>query len=301
MTYFLADNSRQITVAGRTNKFKNQPNIDFSYCDLTDKNSLNLLFSKKDFDAVIHLASFNEYFEPNYFQKALKINTEGTYNLLQSLKEKKRTHFIYFSTFHVYGQRSGVVDETTPCEPKNDYASTHLFAEYIVKQYCTKFNIPYTIIRLTNSYGCPFFMDSSKWYLVLNDLSKMAFEKEKIVLQSNGEASRDFIWMGDVVKVIEQMILNEKVYNNTFNLGSETSSSILSLARIVKEAYKEKFGKDIPIDVNKNDKQVYDTLQVSAHKLKKLIPYHTENKFKEEVNKIFNLLAKVPETNSVEN
>ena len=48
-------------------------------------------------------------------------------------------------------------------------------------------------------------MNSNKWYLIINDLTKKAFEKNN--LNSNGESQRDFIGMNDVA------IITEKVTN----------------------------------------------------------------------------------------
>ena len=77
----------------------------------------------------------------------------------------------------------------TELNPKNDYASTHLFAEYYVKQFGLTHGLQYTILRLTNSYGSPTFVDSNKWYLVLNDLTRSAYENGRIIIKSNGKAN----------------------------------------------------------------------------------------------------------------
>jgi nucleoside-diphosphate-sugar epimerase len=150
-----------------------------------------------EFDYCIHTASYNEHFHENYAEKALRINSLGTRNLIEVLKHGQIKKIVYFSTFHVYGNSYDFIDESSPPSPLNDYASTHLFAEYYLKQFYHTDRFPSVICRLTNSYGAPKSIDSTKWYLVLNDLVKSAYEKGVIKLSSNGEASRDFVWMGD--------------------------------------------------------------------------------------------------------
>jgi UDP-glucose 4-epimerase len=279
-----------ITILGRTKKKSKDINAKFVFCDLTDLENTKKTLANTDFDVVIHLSSYNEFFEANYFENALNINTKGTYNLIQALAANPPKQFIYFSTFHVYGTTEGKVDENTICNPKNDYASTHLFAEYIVKQYCTNFNINYTIVRLSNSYGCPIFSDSSKWYLVLNDLAMSAFENNSINIKTNGEAKRDFIWMGDVVKVVKKMLLNKAVYNDTYNLSSGKTYSVIQIAKAVQKAYTETFKKTVPILTNKLDKTIYPILSVSNKKLQKVLSYKIENNFVAEAKKLFILL-----------
>src|SRR5690606_3095721 len=132
-----------------------------------------------------------------YFHDALLVNALGTRNLLEALPAERVGHFVYISTFQVYGRYVGAIDESTPTEPVNDYGTTHLFAEQYVAQFGRAQKLHWSTLRLTNSYGCPKDPDMSKWFLVLNDLARMAVEQGELVLKSNGEVPRDFIWMGD--------------------------------------------------------------------------------------------------------
>ncbi|MDX2194834.1 MAG: NAD(P)-dependent oxidoreductase [Cytophagales bacterium] len=261
-------------------------------CDLADFADIKEKLKGLSFDYVVHAGSVNDSFVTGYFKLAIDVNTLGTRNMLEYLAPLKVKHFIYLSTFQVYGKYEGDIDEDTPTTPVNDYGSTHLFAEYFVKQFAYTHKLPYSIIRLTNSYGCPKDMNTSKWYLVLNDLAKSAFENKEIILKSNGKALRDFIWMGDVCKVFHQLLQNTPA-NDTYNLASETTYTMLDIAHIVKETYLEKYKKDIPIKVNEKDITEYPQhLHVHAQKLKSIVQYHHTVSFKEEASKIFDLLGK---------
>lgn len=277
---------------------KNFRNIDIKVkfhliqCDIADYANCKLKLSELNFDYIIHTGSVNDGFVDGYAKLALEVNTLGTRNLLEIFKDRPAKNFIYFSTFQVYGKYEGRIDENTEVSPKNDYGSTHLFAEFYIKQFWHTHKIPHTIIRLTNSYGCPKDHNSSKWYLILNDLSKTAFEKKEIVLKSNGLAPRDFIWMGDVCKIIENLFKTEAT-NETYNLSGEKTYRMIDLAKFVKEAYFEKFKVEIPIKVNEKDTVTYsDSLFVDATKLKNVVPYTSESHFKEEALRIFEFLKK---------
>lgn len=244
----------------------------------------------EQYDIIIHAASMNDSFVGNYAQDAILVNSLGTRNILEIIKDNPPHHFIYLSTFHVYGKYSGAITEETELVPRNDYGTTHLFAEYYIKQFHANFKLPYTIIRLSNSYGCPKDYGSSKWYLILNDLSKMAFEKRQIVLRGNGKATRDFIWMGDVCRILEQLS-QQSSPNDTFNLSGEQAYTLLHVANAVKQAYEEYFGKSIEVTVNKNDTSAArPPVEINAQKIKRLVAYQADDHFKEEAFKIFDFL-----------
>ncbi|MDN5097930.1 NAD(P)-dependent oxidoreductase [Aliarcobacter butzleri] len=281
----------EVTILTRREKYKLE-NLKYKVveCDITNLEDLKSKL-KYDFDFCVHCASFNEFFVENYSKKALEINSLGTRNLLEVLNLKDLKNFIYFSTFHVYGLNSGIIDEMTVTNPKNDYASTHLFAEYYVKQFGYTHNLKYTILRLTNSYGCPINKNIDKWYLVLNDLVKMALEKNKIVLNSNGETKRDFIYMGDVATIVDK-VLKVETTNEIYNLSSNQTFTILEIANIVRDVYISRFKKSISVLINEKDNAIYKRLEVKNYKLKNLLNFNVTQSFKEEIEKIFCLLEK---------
>jgi len=289
--YLLAQNY-DISILTRASKgLEIEKKVDCIQADIDDRNALEILKEKK-FSHVIHLASFNDTFRKNYAQKSLEINTLGTRNLLENLNYQTLENFIYFSTFHIYGNAQGLITEKSIVNPRHDYATTHYFAEIYLRQFANTHCLPYTIFRLSNSYGCPKDKNSTKWYLILNDLAKMAFEQEKIVLKSNGKAIRDFIWMGDVANIVQQTLDFAKAPNDVFNISGERTFTMLEVAQYVQEAYLETFGKNLVIEVNENDRNEYNqNLTVSHQKLQKIIPFNPQNKFKEEAKAIFGLLS----------
>ena len=280
----------EVYVLSRTSK-NNIPNINYKVItgDITDFEDLEKKLDI-DFDYCIHTASYNEFFFDNYPKKALEINAFGTRNLLEILSKKNLKRFIYFSTFHVYGANSGVVNEKSELDPKNDYASTHLFAEYYIKQFAASKGLNYIIFRLSNSYGAPTFINSDKWYLVLNDLVKSSIEQGKIIIKSNGNPKRDFIWMGDVSVITKKMLTNGA--SGIYNLSSQKSYKIIDIANIVKTQYEMRYKKTIDISINANDKTIYNNLIVENSKLINQLDYKMNDMFAVEINKIFDLLQK---------
>lgn len=257
--------------------------------DITDIIDLRKKLNFK-IDYCIHTASYNEFFYDNYAKDALLINSLGTRNIVEVLKDKNIKNFIYLSTFHVYGKNEGTIDEQTQLEPLNDYASTHLFAEYYIKQYFKTDNFPFVIFRLSNSYGCPKYYNSSKWYLVLNDLVKSSFEKNKIILKSNGLGKRDFISMKDVCESVEKSLNINSSLDNIFNLSSSISFNMIEIAKKVQSIYFERYKKEIEIIINTKDTSTSKYLKVCNQKLLNTIDMNFKDDFELEINKIFDLL-----------
>ena len=242
---------------------------------------------------MVHTASVNDGFVERYFELAALVNVLGTRNLLEVLKDKPPKNFIYFSTFQVYGKYSGTITEDTEKLPKHDYGTSHLQAELAIKQLHVTHKLPYTIFRLTNSYGCPKDLDSSKWYLILNDLSRTAFRTKEIVLKSNGLSPRDFIWMGTVADIVEKTCSRLAPTNEVFNISGQNTLSMLNVANAVQDAYKEKYGETIPVKTNTEDKTEYPKdLYVDSSKLRSRVQFKDIVCFKEEAIKIFEMLEK---------
>ena len=289
ITIYLANLGYEIYVLSRKAKNKIE-NVEYKVIE-ADVSNLDELKQKLNFeiDFCVHTASFNEFFLPGYPEKALEVNTLGTRNLLEALSGKNIKNFIYFSTFHVYGADSGIIKESSQLNPKNDYASTHLFAEYYVKQFGFTHGLQYTILRLTNSYGSPTFVDSNKWYLVLNDLTRSAYENGRIIIKSNGKAKRDYIYMDDVASVVNKLF-QRKATNDIYNLSSNKSYTVLELAKIVKFFYEKRYDKNIEIEVNQKDLKLYSDIEVKNDKLKSIIDFKVRDEIANEVSKIFDLL-----------
>ena len=286
---FLQNTGYDIYVLTRNSKEYNMlPKVNVIEADITYSKDL---YKKLDFDFeyCIHLASYNEYFLDSYAEKALEINTLGTRNLLNALSKKNLKNFIYFSTVHVYGLVEGNIDENTSLNPKNDYASTHLFAEYWIKQFRFTHNIPYTILRLTNGYGVPKNRKSAKWHLILNNLVKGAFEKKLITLSSNGEIYKDLISLNNIGYVIEKL-LKKDASNDTFNLASGYIYKLYEIAILVQKEFTKRYKEKVNIRVNTEDKYNYQILKIDNSKLLDFIDFSFEDDIDKQINNIFELL-----------
>ena len=236
--------------------------------DLRDKATLNKIEAVRP-DVIIHLVSLDHNQSGINVQQTLQVNVQSTWDLLSLSASIKLEKFIYFSTTQVYGQSSeSVVTENTKLQPSNAYGLTHKMSEDLVDFYKRSKNLDAVSLRLSNSYGEPVFHDANCWSLVVNDLCKMAFENKIIVLNSDGNAAKDFIHYSDITDIIYQLLLSKESNSGIYNLSSGNSVTLLELAFEVQKIYKELYGVELNIFIKKN--QLVSTL--SRTKFKNRIP-----------------------------
>lgn len=278
---------RDVTVLGRSPAHVD--GVTFLQCDLTDEQQCAEILSFRSFDVVIHAAGTSQ---PKSSRDALLHNALGTKNLLHALAPRNVKHFIYLSTIHVYGALSGTVTEESPLTPRSDYALSRLFGEYYVKERHVNAGLPYTILRIANGYGCPKRIGAGNWSLLVNDLARMAFTEKRIVLGTNGFATRDFIALGTVAKVIADLS-GRGATNEIYNLSSESPLRLLDVAKSVQDVYQKRFGTVLPIETNLADKSREEApIDIRSAKLKQLVPYQAPNRLREEIGDIFTLLER---------
>ena len=223
-------------------------------------------------DTVIHLAGLDEQNSFRDIEAAWKINTLGTQSLLSAANDKGIQKFIYFSTFHVYGDCEGTITEETPAQPHHPYASTHRAAEDIVRFYQHYKNINTLTLRLSNAFGCPMDTEINRWALVFNDLCRQAITSRKMIIKSSGKQYRNFISLHDVCAAIGPFlyVIPDQWGDGLYNLGGDNYLSIIEVAEIIAKVYKSKYGESIPVQINdKDDEKKYNPVRFNINKLKK--------------------------------
>ena len=217
--------------------------------DLLDENSIANCLEDKVIDVIVHLAALNEIDSMKDPALALEVNTKGTYKLLSVANEKKINRFVYFSTFHVYGETSSaVITEETPTRPFHPYAITHRAAEDFVTFFNHYHKIKTLILRLSNGYGYPMDIDVNRWTLVFNDLCKQVVTSGRIVLKSSGKQHRNFISLYDVARAVYHFlfVVPDKWNDSLYNLGGNCAMSILDVAKKISDVYRTKYKKNLP-------------------------------------------------------
>ena len=119
----------------------------FNYCLEKEAPFFNI-----QFDLVIHAAGKAHHTPKTEAEKQefYQVNVIGTYNLLKGLENSGLpSQFVFISSVSVYGLDMGQkIDETHPLGAKDPLGLTKIQAEYMVLDWCKKYNIVCTILRL---------------------------------------------------------------------------------------------------------------------------------------------------------
>ncbi|MDB4013449.1 NAD(P)-dependent oxidoreductase [Flavobacteriaceae bacterium] len=239
--------------------------------DITSKDVIEEL-TNQYYDTAIHLVSLDHKASNKIPEFVNSVNVMPVWNLLEAFKIKKTLkRFVYFSTIHVYGKLpNDVIDESFVSKPINPYALTHLMAENICNMYNLNSDIQCVNVRLSNSYGSPFFKENNCWWLVVNDICRMAFTEKRIVLKSDGSGLRDFIHYEDIFNAIKSILSKPSYDENTFNISSGKTTSILQLAEKIKHVFLSRYGVILPTILPHNcqvQKELTKTYTISNKKL----------------------------------
>tara|TARA_B100000902_G_scaffold399882_1_gene473307 strand:- start:3975 stop:4901 length:927 start_codon:yes stop_codon:yes gene_type:complete len=246
---FLSGKNHNITVMDnmKTGSTKNLPkNVKLLNIDCSDENILNI---NETFDCIIHIAgqaSKEGSFDDVLYD--LNANTKSTLVLLEFAKKIKCTRFIFISTVCIYGGTSnpGIYNESNDVNYDTFYSIHKYTSEKYLDLYKKHYNIDYTIFRLFTCYGEGQDLSNLKKGMVGIYLSQFLNNKDSIIVKGSLERYRDFIYVGDVAKIIEQSLENHEFYNDIFNLGSGEKTTIKDLLNIMK--YEGNFIHNIQIE-----------------------------------------------------
>ena len=200
--------------------------------------NLGKIIEKHQPDVIIHLAALTGLVKCHKRpDEAFKINVFGAYNVVNSCILSK-AKLIFLSSREVYGETINQSSkEDDPLLPNNVYGITKMIGENLVKFAGKKHDLDYTILRLTNVYGPE--GDQYGAEVIINK----ALKEKKIPLMG-GSQRLNYVYVDDVVDVLNLVLDHPKSSKQIFNVGSKTTVSIEEFANKVSQI----IGPDVKIE-----------------------------------------------------
>ena len=119
--------------------------------------------------------------------------------------------------------------ESAPLKPLSYYALTKQMQEQMVLMYAKVLNISGIALRYQNVYG-PGQSLNNPYTGIMAIFSSLARKSEDIRIFEDGNESRDFVYIDDVIDATYKCILNDEVVIDSFNIGNGESISVSKIA-----------------------------------------------------------------------
>ena len=214
-------------------------NKNFTLCegDIRDKDFLDKVFEKK-FDAIVHLAA-RAGVRPSIEQPLLyeEVNIKGTMNLLEIAKEKNIKQFVFASSSSVYGvnPRTPWSEDDYVLNPISPYAGTKVSGELIGHTYSYLYNIRFIALRFFTVFG-----PRQRPDLAIHKFYKLISQNKSIPFFGDGETSRDYTFVGDIIKGIRAAVDYDKTMYEVINLGNNRTIKLHELITAIENVVGKK-------------------------------------------------------------
>lgn len=217
-----------LTYAGNLANFNGLPSYEaqrhhFLKGDIGDKKLLQRLFSKGNFDAVIHFAAESHVDRSILGPEAfVETNVLGTSRLLDAAKahwlEKGKPdtfRFLHVSTDEVYGSLgpSGHFKENRPYDPSSPYSASKASSDHFVRAYFRTYGLPTIVTNCSNNYG-PYQFPEKLIPLMISNI----IEERPLPIYGDGKNIRDWLYVIDHCEALLK-VLEAGSPGETYNIG----------------------------------------------------------------------------------
>ena len=215
--------------------------------DLIDKGSVEFVEGDIRYQAkVMSVCDDVEYIfheAADCINKSLKNPTEsfdtnvlGTTNVFEAAKLTGVKKVIYASSASVYGDPDELpMREDGPLKPITPYCISKVTVERIADFYARYHGVDSIGFRYFNVYGPRQNVDAFYTNVVILFLKRI-MNGDAPVIKGDGKQSMDFIHVDDIARA-NIMALESDVRNEVFNLGTNKSTTIAELARILRDVF----------------------------------------------------------------
>jgi UDP-glucose 4-epimerase len=221
--------------------------------------------------------------------ETIETNIKGTENVLK-FANKARKKILITSSSEVYGKlphKKLTETDDRQYGPTTahrwSYASSKAIDEFLALAYYKEYKLATIIARLFNTVGP---RQTGRYGMVLPTFIKQALEDKPITVYGDGKQSRSFIYVGDCIHVLLQLMENDQAVGQVFNVGNDKEITIEELAILVKKITASR-SKIVYIPYNTAYERGFEDMQRRCpdnSKIKKLLGYKATKTLEEIIN-----------------
>src|SRR5512141_1470325 len=199
----------------------------------------NFIFVQGKIDAVLHFASPaspNPQSPSGYFNlpiQTMKAGALGTHNCLGVARDNN-ARFLLASTSEIYGdplvhpQVETYAGNVDPIGPRAVYDEAKRFAESLTMAYHRQHDVDTRIVRIFNTYGPRMDLEDGR---ALPNFLKQALLHQPLTLYGNGQQTRSFCYVDDLVDGIVRLLLSDE--HLPVNIGNPNEMTLIQFAEAI--------------------------------------------------------------------
>ena len=194
--------------------------------DIRDADLVAQLFDEGNFDAVIHLAAMAgvrpSLQDPLHYAD---VNVRGTLILLEELKQRPETRFVFASSSSVYGSNDRIpfLEADEIHHPVSPYAATKRSGELLCYTHHHLYGIPINCLRFFTVYG-----PRQRPEMAIHKFVRHTLQGRPIPFFGDGSTRRDYTYVDDIVDGVVGALDNCRGYE-IYNLGESATTTLQTL------------------------------------------------------------------------
>jgi UDP-glucose 4-epimerase len=223
--------------------------------------------------------------------RTIETNIRGTEIILEQAAKKKKMVLIA-STSEVYGKANKVPfcedDDLVigaPVKGRWSYACSKATDEFLALAYWKERRVPVIIARFFNTVGP---RQTGRYGMVLPNFVRQALAGEPLTIFGDGQQTRCFGYVGDVVEALGKLIRTEKAVGEIFNIGNDEEVTIEALARRVIQITASQ-SQIVYVPYDQAYEAGFEDMQrrvPSLEKIRRFIGYHPKTSLNEIIQKV---------------
>jgi nucleoside-diphosphate-sugar epimerase len=210
-----------------------QDRLTFAEGDIRDEEALSR--ASADCEVVFHLAAMVSV--PRTIENPVEsaaVNDIGTLNVMEAARQNEVKRVVLSSSCAVYGNLAGLPNrEDMATRPMSPYAVHKVCGENYASIYSELYGLEAVSLRYFNVYG-PRQDPSSPYSGVISIFLERAGRGETPVIYGDGEQSRDFIFVADVVQANLLAARQSGITGQVFNIGTGRDTTVNRLWKAIR-------------------------------------------------------------------
>jgi len=189
----------------------------------------------KEADAIVHLAALPRVqFSIEHPKETHDVNINGTLSVLEAARAAGVRRVVYAASSSAYGDQEKLpLSLDLPPQPKSPYALQKYVGEEMMRTWSVIYGINTVSLRFFNVYG-PHMDPTGGYALLIGRFIKLRQEGKPLTICGDGEQTRDFTQVNDVVTAIVQAAtLDTLGKGEVFNIGAGGQTSVNTIAKLI--------------------------------------------------------------------